>query len=186
MSVVREVILKHHDKLNDVDPQAWHADVLGPHQRPRRPKAERASAWELSKAHNAGHQLRTRSRWCRIIGKLARAVSDSFKAEAKVRSSVSHSGFATGPPVASPAARFSNEKLHNAGSPVASRCRRPALVASVADAKAFRSGRDFSAWVGLVPKQNSSGCKDKLSSRGSAPRRRAGFARGRKLPQARD
>src|SRR5512132_3594524 len=29
-----------------------------------------------------------------------------------------------------------------------------ALVASVADASAFRSGRDFSAWVGLVPKQN--------------------------------
>jgi len=39
-----------------------------------------------------------------------------------------------------------------------------ALVASVADAKAFRSGRDFSAWVGLVPKQNSSGGKDKLGS----------------------
>jgi len=39
-----------------------------------------------------------------------------------------------------------------------------ALVASVADAKAFRSGRDFSAWVGLVPKQNSSGGKAKLSS----------------------
>ncbi|MCK1585011.1 IS110 family transposase [Bradyrhizobium sp. 168] len=37
-----------------------------------------------------------------------------------------------------------------------------ALVASVADAKTFRSGRDFSAWVGLVPKQNSSGGKDKL------------------------
>src|SRR6516164_9867851 len=32
-----------------------------------------------------------------------------------------------------------------------------ALVASIADPKAFRSGRDFSAWVGLVPKQNSSG-----------------------------
>src|SRR5215813_5928293 len=32
-----------------------------------------------------------------------------------------------------------------------------ALVASVADAKAFRSGRDFSAWIGLVPKQHSSG-----------------------------
>jgi transposase len=31
-----------------------------------------------------------------------------------------------------------------------------ALVASIADPKAFRSGRDFSAWVGLVPKQNSS------------------------------
>ncbi|MFH0303586.1 IS110 family transposase, partial [Bradyrhizobium sp. 31Argb] len=29
-----------------------------------------------------------------------------------------------------------------------------ALVASIADPKAFRSGRDFSAWVGLVPKQN--------------------------------
>ena len=39
-----------------------------------------------------------------------------------------------------------------------------ALVASVADAKAFRSGRDFSAWVGLVPKQNSSGGKEKLGS----------------------
>jgi transposase len=37
-----------------------------------------------------------------------------------------------------------------------------ALVASIADPKAFRSGRDFSAWIGLVPKQNSSGGKDKL------------------------
>jgi len=39
-----------------------------------------------------------------------------------------------------------------------------ALVASVADPKAFRSGRDFSAWVGLVPKQNSSGGKERLGS----------------------
>jgi len=39
-----------------------------------------------------------------------------------------------------------------------------ALVASVADPKAFRSGRDFSAWVGLVPKQNSSGGKEKLGA----------------------
>jgi transposase len=39
-----------------------------------------------------------------------------------------------------------------------------ALVASVADPKAFRSGRDFSAWVGLVPKQNSSGGREKLGS----------------------
>lgn len=39
-----------------------------------------------------------------------------------------------------------------------------ALVASVADPKAFRSGRDFSAWIGLVPKQNSSGGKEKLGS----------------------
>jgi transposase len=39
-----------------------------------------------------------------------------------------------------------------------------ALVASIADPKAFRSGRDFSTWVGLVPKQNSSGDKDRLCS----------------------
>jgi transposase len=39
-----------------------------------------------------------------------------------------------------------------------------ALVASVADPRAFRSGRDFSAWIGLVPKQNSSGGKDRLGS----------------------
>src|ERR1700686_1899585 len=39
-----------------------------------------------------------------------------------------------------------------------------ALVASVADPKVFRSGRDFSAWIGLVPKQSSSGGKDRLGS----------------------
>src|SRR5215213_5695022 len=39
-----------------------------------------------------------------------------------------------------------------------------ALVASVPDAKVFRSGRDFSAWIGLVPKQNSSGGKEKLGN----------------------
>jgi transposase len=39
-----------------------------------------------------------------------------------------------------------------------------ALVASIANPKAFRSGRDFSAWIGLVPKQNSSGGKAKLGS----------------------
>ena len=38
-----------------------------------------------------------------------------------------------------------------------------ALVGSVADPKAFRSGRNFSAWIGLVPKQHSSGGKDRLS-----------------------
>ena len=32
-----------------------------------------------------------------------------------------------------------------------------ALVACVADPKVFRSGRNFSAWIGLVPKQHSSG-----------------------------
>jgi transposase len=39
-----------------------------------------------------------------------------------------------------------------------------ALVASVADPRAFRSGRNFSAWIGLVPKQHSSGGKDRLGS----------------------
>jgi transposase len=39
-----------------------------------------------------------------------------------------------------------------------------ALVASVANPKAFRSGRDFSAWIGLVPRQYSSGGKDRLGS----------------------
>jgi transposase len=39
-----------------------------------------------------------------------------------------------------------------------------ALVASLSDPKAFRSGRNFSAWIGLVPKQHSSGGKDRLGS----------------------
>jgi transposase len=37
-----------------------------------------------------------------------------------------------------------------------------ALVASVADPRTFRSGRNFSAWIGLVPRQHSSGGKDRL------------------------
>jgi len=37
-----------------------------------------------------------------------------------------------------------------------------ALVASVPDPHAFRSGRDLAAWIGLVPKQNSTGGKDRL------------------------
>jgi transposase len=39
-----------------------------------------------------------------------------------------------------------------------------ALVASIADPQAFRSGRDFSAWIGLVPRQHSSGGKERLGS----------------------
>ena len=35
---------------------------------------------------------------------------------------------------------------------------------SIADPKAFRSGRNFSAWIGLVPKQHSSGGKDRLGN----------------------
>ncbi len=37
-----------------------------------------------------------------------------------------------------------------------------ALVASVPDPHAFKSGRDLAAWIGLVPKQNSTGGKDRL------------------------
>ena len=37
-----------------------------------------------------------------------------------------------------------------------------ALVAAVADPKAFRSGRNLAAWIGLVPRQNSSGGKERL------------------------
>jgi transposase len=37
-----------------------------------------------------------------------------------------------------------------------------AVVATVADPKVFRSGRDFAAWVGLVPRQDSTGGKQKL------------------------
>ena len=39
-----------------------------------------------------------------------------------------------------------------------------ALVASIPDPKVFRSGRDFSAWIGLVPKQNSSGGRERLGN----------------------
>jgi transposase len=39
-----------------------------------------------------------------------------------------------------------------------------ALVASVADPSTFRSARNFSAWIGLVPKQHSSGGKERLGS----------------------
>jgi transposase len=37
-----------------------------------------------------------------------------------------------------------------------------AMVASVPDPTAFRSGRDLASWIGLVPRQNSSGGKEKL------------------------
>ena len=37
-----------------------------------------------------------------------------------------------------------------------------AIVATVADPMAFRSGRDFAAWIGLVPRQDSTGGKQKL------------------------
>jgi transposase len=37
-----------------------------------------------------------------------------------------------------------------------------ALVASIPDPEAFKSGRNLAAWIGLVPKQNSSGGKQRL------------------------
>jgi transposase len=37
-----------------------------------------------------------------------------------------------------------------------------ALVASIGDAKLFHNGRQFAAWLGLVPRQNSSGGKTTL------------------------
>jgi transposase len=46
-----------------------------------------------------------------------------------------------------------------------------ALVASIADARSFKNGRQVSAWLGLVPRQNSSGGKPMLlgmSKRGDA------------------
>ncbi len=39
-----------------------------------------------------------------------------------------------------------------------------ALVASIPDPHVFRSGRDMSAWIGLVPKQNSTGGKERLGA----------------------
>ena len=41
-------------------------------------------------------------------------------------------------------------------------CIATALIASIPDPRAFRSGRQMAAWIGLVPKQNSSGGKDRL------------------------
>lgn len=37
-----------------------------------------------------------------------------------------------------------------------------AIVATVTDASLFKSGRQLAAWLGLVPRQNSSGGKDRL------------------------
>jgi len=51
--------------------------------------------------------------------------------------------------------------LHSRGR---SECSRPLLVASVADPTTFRSARNFSARIGLVPKQYSSGGKERLGN----------------------
>jgi len=49
------------------------------------------------------------------------------------------------------------EKIPGIGALAAS-----ALVASIADARSFKNGRQLAAWLGLVPKQDSSGGKPKL------------------------
>lgn len=72
-----------------------------------------------------------------------------------------------------------------------------ALVATVGDAKSFNNGRQLSAWMGLVPKQNSSGGKTNLlgiSKRGDTylrtllihGARSAILAAQRKVEQGRD
>src|SRR3546814_17454044 len=47
-------------------------------------------------------------------------------------------------------------EIHGVGPLLAS-----AFVASVADPTVFRTGRDLAAWIGLVPRQNSSGGKER-------------------------
>lgn len=37
-----------------------------------------------------------------------------------------------------------------------------ALVASVSDPSIFKTGRDLAAWIGLVPKQTSTGGKERI------------------------
>ena len=39
-----------------------------------------------------------------------------------------------------------------------------AVVATMTDPKVFRTGREFAAWIGLVPRQNSTGGKERLGS----------------------
>src|SRR5262245_9069548 len=68
-----------------------------------------------------------------------------------------------------------------------------AIAATVTDPQAFRSGRDFAAWVGLVPRQDSTGGKQKLgpiSKQGDRYLRRilvvgahAGLRRAKQRPQ---
>ena len=58
-----------------------------------------------------------------------------------------------------------------------------ALAASVPDPAVFKSGRQFAAWLGLVPRRNSSGGKDRLghiSKMGNGYLRRLPVAGGRR------
>ena len=53
-----------------------------------------------------------------------------------------------------------------------------AIAATVTDPAAFRCGRDFAAWVGLVPRQDSTGGKPRL---GRSPSRETGTCDGSSL-----
>jgi len=39
-----------------------------------------------------------------------------------------------------------------------------AVVATMTDPKAFKTGREFAAWIGLVPRQNSTAGKERLGA----------------------
>src|ERR1700740_1647844 len=49
-----------------------------------------------------------------------------------------------------------------------------AIAATVGDARQFKSGRQFAAWLGLVPQQRSSGGKERL---GGISKRGDGYIR---------
>ena len=64
-----------------------------------------------------------------------------------------------------------------------------AVVASIGNGAEFRKGRSFAAWLGLVPKQESTGGKQKLlgiSKRGNHYLRRVLWSGARAVLQCRD
>jgi transposase len=64
-----------------------------------------------------------------------------------------------------------------------------AVVASIGNGGEFRKGRSFAAWLGLVPKQESTGGKQKLlsiSKRGNHYLRRLFVSGARAVLQCRD
>ena len=64
-----------------------------------------------------------------------------------------------------------------------------ALIAAVGNGAAFRKGREFAAWVGLVPREHSTGGKQKLlgiSKRGNAYLRRLFIQGARAVLQSRE
>jgi len=67
--------------------------------------------------------------------------------------------------------RSNNESRRLAGIPGIGTVTATAIIGAIGNGKQFKSGREFSAWIGLVPKQNSSGGKERLgriSKRGNA------------------